>query len=57
MVPVMTEMVNMNIRRVVAYGQKTATYMADDNVRGVAEPCFCLTQMIGSADLRRTRDA
>jgi acetolactate synthase-1/2/3 large subunit len=51
MIPAMAEMEDMDIRRVVAHGEKAAAYMADGYARASHRPGLCLAQTIGSANL------
>ena len=51
MIPAMAEMEDMNVRRVVAHGEKAAAYMADGYARASRRLGFCLAQTIGAANL------
>src|ERR671935_503115 len=47
----MTEMEDMDIRRVVTHGEKAAAYMADGYARASGRPGVCMAQTIGAANL------
>src|SRR5919204_797515 len=47
----MAEMEDMDIRRVVTHGEKSAAYMADGYARASGRPGICMAQTIGAANL------
>src|ERR671936_719312 len=51
MLPSMAAMEDLNIRRVVTHGEKSAAYMADGYARASRRPGVCMAQTIGAANL------
>lgn len=47
----LAEMEDMNIRRVMTHGEKSAVYMADGYARASGKPGICMSQQIGASNL------
>ncbi len=51
MLGAIAEMGNLNIKRVMTHGEKSAAYMADGYARASRKPGICLVQQIGASNL------
>ncbi len=47
----LAEMEDMNIRRIMTHGEKSAAYMADGYARASGKPGICMSQQIGASNL------
>jgi acetolactate synthase-1/2/3 large subunit len=47
----LAEMEDMNIRRIMTHGEKSAAYMADGYARASGKPGICMAQQIGASNL------
>jgi acetolactate synthase-1/2/3 large subunit len=51
MMKALAEMEDMNIRRIMTHGEKSAAYMADGYARASGKPGVCMAQHIGASNL------
>jgi len=47
----LAEMEDMNIRRIMTHGEKSAAYMADGYARASGRPGVCIAQAVGASNL------